>query len=111
MIPVNFTTVAAGETILLGKYTLSDRDEIEYGIVAETGNKIKVFFAKDEQKNTVYWSVNHLPQPGEPLECIADFTVGPPASKPGTYKLYLQAPDEALGNVRGSVSITSAGAS
>ena len=55
-----------------------------------------------------YWSVNNLRQPGEPLECIADFTVGPLATKPGTYQLYLQAPDGALGNVRGSVSIVSA---
>ena len=53
----------------------------------------------------------NLRQPGELLECIADFIVAPPATKPGTYKLYLQAPDDALGNVRGSVSIASAEAS
>ena len=58
-----------------------------------------------------YWSVDNLRQLGEPLECIADFTVGPPATKTGTYKLYLQALDGALGNVRGSVSIVSADAS
>ena len=108
IIPVDFKTVAAGETIFLGEYTLSDGDEILYDISAKTGNRIKVFFAKDEQKDVSYWSVNNLRQPGEPLECIADFTVGPPATKPGTYQLYLQAPDGALGNVRGSVSIVSA---
>lgn len=54
---------------------------------------------------------HNLRQSGEPLECIADFTVGPPATAPGAYKLYLQAPDGALGNVRGSVSIVSADAS
>ena len=86
-------------------------DEILYDISAKTGNRIKVFFAKDEQKDVSYWSVNNLRQPGEPLECIADFTVGPPAAKPGTYQLYLQAPDGALGTVRGSVSIVSADAS
>ncbi len=108
IIPVDFKTVAAGETIFLGEYTLSDGDEILYDISAKTGNRIKVFFTKDEQKDVSYWSVNNLRQPGEPLECIADFTVGPPATKPGTYQLYLQAPDGALGNVRGSVSIVSA---
>ncbi len=110
LIPVDFKTVAAGETIFLGEYTLSDGDEILYDISAKTGNRMKVFFAKDNQEDVAYWSVNNLRQPGEPLECIADFTVGPPATMPGTYKLYLQAPDGALGNVRGSVSIVSADA-
>ena len=111
IIPVDFKTVAAGETIFLGEYTLSDGDEILYDISAKTGNRMKVFFAKDEQKDVSYWSVNNLRQPGEPLECIADFTVGPLTTKPGTYQLYLQAPDGALGTVRGSVSIVSADAS
>lgn len=111
IIPVDFKTVAAGETIFLGEYTLSDGDEILYDISAKTGNRMKVFFAKDNQEDVAYWSVNNLRQPGEPLECIADFTVGPPATKPGTYKLYLQAPDGTLGTVRGSVSIVSADAS
>ena len=110
IIPVDFKTVAAGETIFLGEYTLSDGDEILYDISAKTGNRMKVFFAKDKQEDVAYWSVNNLRQPGEPLECIADFTVGPPATKPGTYKLYLQAPDGTLGTVRGSVSIVSADA-
>lgn len=111
IIPVDFNTVATGESIFLGEYTLSDGDEIIYDISAKTGNRIKVFFAKDEQEDVVYWSVDNLRQPGETLECIADFIVGPPATKPGTYKLYLQAPDGALGNVRGIVSIVSADAS
>ena len=106
IIPVDFKTVAAGETIFLGEYTLSDGDEILYDISAKTGNRMKVFFAKDNQEDVAYWSVNNLRQPGEPLECIADFTVGPPATTPGTYKLYLQAPDGTLGTVRGSVYIS-----
>ena len=110
IIPVDFKTVAAGETIFLGEYTLSDGDEILYDISAKTGNRMKAFFAKDNQEDVAYWSVNNLRQPGEPLECIADFTVGPPATTPGTYKLYLQAPDGTLGTVRGSVSIVSADA-
>ncbi len=111
IIPIDFKTVVAAETIFLGEYTLSDGDEILYDISAKTGSRIKVFFAKDEQKDVAYWSVNNLRQPGESLECIADFIVGSPATKPGTYQLYLQAPDDALGNVRGSVSIKSADAS
>ena len=107
LIPVGFKTVAAGETIFLGKYTLSEGDDILYDISAKTGNRMKVFFAKDGQKDVVYWSVHNLRQPGEPLKCAAEFTVGPPA-KPGTYQLYLQATDGALGNVKGSISIARA---
>ena len=108
IIPVDFKTVAAGETIFLGEYTLSDGDEILYDISAKTGNRMKAFFAKDNQEDVAYWSVNNLRQPGEPLECIADFTVGPPATKPGTYKLYLRG-DGDLGDVKGSISIVWAG--
>ena len=109
IIPVDFKTVAAEETIFLGEYTLSDGDEILYDLSAKTGNRMVVFFAKDGQSDVSYWSVNNLRQPGEPLECIADFTVGP--SMAGTYRLYIQAPDGALGNVKGSISIVSADAS
>ncbi len=104
-IPVDFRTVAAGEAIFLGEYALSVGDEILYDISAKTGDRMKVFFTKDGQKDVAYWSVNQLRQPGEPLECIAEFPVGPPATKPGTYKLYLQALDGALGDVTGSISI------
>lgn len=110
IIPVDLKTVAAGETIFLGEYTLSYGDEIWYDILAETGDRMQVFFAKDEQKSPVYWSVNNLRQTGEPLECASDFTVRPPA-KPGTYRLYLRAPDGALGNVKGSISILFTGES
>ena len=90
---------------------MSEGSEILYSISVKTGNQIKVFFAKDGQEDVAYWSVDNLRQPGRSLECIADFIVGPPTTQPGTYKLYLQAPDGALGNVRGSVSIASADAS
>ncbi len=100
-VPVHFQTVAAGQTLCLGEYVLSEGDEIGYDILAETGRRMKVFFARDGEEDAVYWSVNSLRRPGEALECAADFTVGPPAGA-GTYRLYLQAPEGALGNVRGS---------
>lgn len=105
-IPVDVKTIAAGETIFLGEYTLSEGDKIWYDIAAETGDRMQVFFAKDGQKDPVYWSVNNRRQPGETLRCAADFTVGPPA-KPGTYKLFLRAPDGALAGVSGGFSVTS----
>ncbi len=54
LIPVDFKTVAAGETIFLGEYTLSEGNEILYSISVKTGNQIKVFFAKDGQEDVAY---------------------------------------------------------
>lgn len=105
MIPISLKTVAAGETIFLGEYTLSEGDQIWYDISAETGKRMQVFFTKAGQKEAAYWSVDNLRQPKEPLKCAADFTVGPPMTESGTYRLYLRAPDGVLGNVTGSVSI------
>lgn len=103
-IPIDLKTAAAGETVFLGEYGLSAGTKIRYDVSAQTGSRMRIFFAGDGQKNAAFWSVNSLRQPGEPLKCTADFTVEPPA-KPGTYRLYLQAPDGALGNITGSISI------
>lgn len=108
-IPVDLETVAFGDTIKLGDYTLSDGDKIYYDISAESGNGIEIFFAKYNEKNTFYWFVHNLRQPDEPLKCSVDFTVKPPAN-PGTYQLFLRPVNGALENVTGSISITSADA-
>jgi len=106
LIPVNFETMADGEIIWLGEYTLSERDRIWYYVSAETGNGLQVGFAKpgDTDLNTTYYAVRNLRQEEETLECTASFTFGPPV-KPGTYKLFLRATDGALENVKGGISI------
>ncbi len=106
LIPVDYETMADGEIIWLGEYTLSEGDRIWYYVLAETGNGLQVGFAEPEDTdlNTTYYSVTNLRQQGETLECNSSFTVGPPV-KPGTYKLFLRATDGALGNVKGSISI------
>ena len=106
LIPVDYETMADGEIIWLGEYTLSEGDRIWYDVLAETGNGLQVGFAEPEDTdlNTTYYSVTNLRQQGETLECNSSFTVGPPV-KPGTYKLFLRATDGALGNVKGSISI------
>ena len=106
VIPVNLETMAEGEIVWLGEYTLSDGDRIWYAVTAEAGKGLQVGFAKpgDESLNEVYYSMHNLRQEGEPLECIASTKFGDPA-EPGTYRLFLWAPDGALENVRGSISI------
>ena len=105
-LPVALQTVAAGKTIFLGEYTLSEGDRIFYDVLAETGKGLQIGFAEpgDVPLNKTYYSVRNLRQKGEALECTASFTVGPPV-KPGTYRLFLRATDGALGNVKGSISI------
>lgn len=106
VIPVNYETVAKGEIIWLGEYTISEGDRIQYDVFAKTGEGLQVGFVKpgDTDLNTVYYSVKNLRQRGEALECTAAFTVKPPV-EPGTYRLFLWAVDGALENVRGGVSI------
>ena len=110
VIPVKFKTVEAGKTICLGEYTLSSGDTIWYDVSAETGNGMQVFFTKKDLADVVYWSVRNLRQPGEVLKCTADFTVGPPVTEPGSYKLFLRAVDGPLGDVTGSITIEFTGA-
>ncbi|MCI8692086.1 MAG: hypothetical protein HFH91_04965 [Lachnospiraceae bacterium] len=107
LIPVALETVAAGEIVFLGEYTLSEGDEIRYDILAETGNGIEIFFAKDQERNTFYYAAHIMRQQGEPLKCTVDFIAGPPVPS-GTYKLYLRG-DGDLGDVKGSISIVWAG--
>lgn len=106
LIPVNYETMADGEIIWLGEYTLSEGDRIWYHVLAETGNGLQVGFTEpgDTDLSTTYYSVANLRQEGETLECISSFTFGAPV-KPGTYKLFLRATDGALGNVKGDISI------
>ncbi len=108
-IPVDLDTIAAGESVCLGEYTLAFGDRIRYDILAETGTGMTVFFDRGE-KNTVYWAAHNLRQEDEPLKCSAEFTVEPPI-KPGTFKLYIQATYDTLEKVKGSISIVPAGAS
>ena len=107
-IPVDLDTIAAGESVCLGEYTLAFGDRIRYDISAETGTGMTVFFDRGE-KNTVYWAAHNLRQEDEPLKCSAEFTVEPPI-KPGTFKLYIQATYDTLEKVKGSISIVPAGA-
>ena len=106
VIPVNYETMADGEIVWLGEYTLSEGDRIWYNVLAETGNGLQVGFAKagDTDLSTTYYSVKNSRQKGGTLECTASFTFEAPV-KSGTYKLFLYATDGALGKVKGSVSI------
>lgn len=104
IIPVNYKRIAAGKTIYLGEYNLSDGDKIRYDILAEKGEGMQIFFAQDKHKDKVYWSVHNLRQPEEALECTADFTVDK-LEKSGIYKLFLSAADGALGKVEGNIFI------
>lgn len=111
IIPVAISSLENHAVVWLGDFDLNKGDQIRYDISAETGEGLQVGFVRpgDEALQVTYYSVKNLRQQGSPLQCAATFTFGPP-TEPGTYRLFLRAVDGALGNVRGSVSITPADA-
>lgn len=106
VIPVHVEAMEDGEIVWLEEYTLSQGDRLWYAVSAEVGNGLQVGFAKpgDNSLSATYYSVANLRQEQEPLECIASFTLRPPAEA-GTWQLFLRATDGPLENVAGSISI------
>lgn len=106
IISVNEQRIAAGAKLWFGDYDLCSGDKIQYNIEAETGDAIMVGFVNNADgrfSDTTYCSALVHREDGV-LKCTADFVCGEPV-KDGQYKLYLYAPENALGNVKGSVSI------
>ena len=109
IISVNEQRIAAGAKRWFGDYGLRSGDRIRYDIEAETGDAIMVGFVNNADSrfsDTTYCSALVHREDGV-LKCTADFVCGEPV-KDGQYKLYIYAPEGALGNVKGSVSIAHA---
>ncbi len=109
IISVNEQHIAAGAKRWFGDYDLRSGDRIRYDIEAETGDAIMVGFVNNADgrfSDTTYCSALVHREDGV-LKCTADFVCGEPV-KDGQYKLYIYAPEGALGNVKGSVSIAHA---
>ncbi len=109
IISVNEQRIAAGAKRWFGDYDLRSGDRIRYDIEAETGDAIMVGFVNNADSrfsDTTYCSALVHREDGV-LKCTADFVCGEPV-KDGQYKLYIYAPEGALGNVKGSVSIAHA---
>ena len=106
-VSVNRKTIAAGAAVWLGEFTLKAGDVIRYDVSAKTGSTMQIGFVKSGAKsfNVTHYFVQNCRQKGEPLACTAKFTV-PSSAKTGTYRLFLRAPDDALGTVKGSITIT-----
>lgn len=109
IISVNEQRIAAGAKRWFGDYDLRSGDKIRYDIEAETGDAIMVGFVNNADgrfSDTTYCFALVHREDGV-LKCTADFVCGEPV-KDGQYKLYIYAPEGALGNVKGSVSIAHA---
>ncbi len=109
IISVNEQRIAAGAKRWFGDYDLRSGDKIRYDIEAETGDAIMVGFVNNADSrfsDTTYCSALVHREDGV-LKRTADFVCGEPV-KDGQYKLYIYAPEGALGNVKGSVSIAHA---
>ena len=106
-IPVEQTRMQGGSWIYLGEYILSQGDRIHYDVTAETGGRMKIGFCGMEQspEDVTYYSVSNKRTNGE-LRCAADFVFDGEAVKPGSYRLFLHAPEGDLGNLKGSITLT-----
>ena len=56
-------------------------------------------------EDVTYYSVSNKRADGE-LRCAADFVFDGEAVKPGSYRLFLHAPEGDLGNLKGSITLT-----
>ena len=109
IITVNEHSIAAGEKRWFGDYDLRSGDTIRYDIEAETGSAFMIGFVNNETSgfpNVTYHSVLLHREDGV-LRCTADF-IRDTSIKDGNYKLYIYAPEDTLGNVKGTVSIAHA---
>lgn len=106
-IPIDKTSMRGDSWWHLGEYTLSQGDRIHYDVTAETGGRMKIGFCGMEQspEDVTYYSVSSKRADGE-LRCAADFVFDGEAVKPGSYRLFLHAPEGDLGNLKGSISLT-----
>ena len=106
-IPVEKTRMRGGSWMDLGEYVLSEGDRIQYDVTAETGECMKIGFCGTEHRpeDITYYGVSSRRTDGT-LRCAADFLFDGEAVKPGTYRLFLRAPEGDLGNLRGSVTLT-----
>ena len=106
-IPIDKTSMWGDSWWHLGEYTLSEGDRIQYDVTAETGERMTVCFGDMEHspEDVTYYSVSNKRTNGE-LRCAADFVFDGEAVKPGSYRLFLHAPEGDLGNLTGSITLT-----
>ncbi len=106
IIAVNEQYIDAGEKLWFGDYELRSGDRLRYDIEVETGDAIAVGFISNDKGSSpnVFYHSALVHRTDGVLECTAEFIRGE-AAKDGNYKLCIYAPEGALGNVKGSVSI------
>ncbi len=106
-IPVNQTRIRGGSWQLLGEYILSEGDRIRYDVTAETGERMSVGFCDMEHspEDITYYCVSNNRMNGT-LRCTADFAFDGSSVKPGSYRLFVYAPEGDLGNLTGNVTLT-----
>lgn len=91
----------------LGEFDLAPGDQIRYDVSAETGPFLQVGFVRGQESpdSRRFCSVSN-PRTDGVLRCASSFTF---PAEAGTYRLFVRAPEGAVGNVRGSVVITPRG--
>lgn len=106
-VPIEREKLKGGAYWMLGEYSLSEGDWIEYDVTAETGERMSIGFCDMEHspEDVAYYSVSTNRTDGA-LRCAADFRVDGRTVEPGIYRLFLHAPEGDLGKVSGAVRLS-----
>lgn len=105
---VELEKVAGGETVLLNTLQLKEGDKVYIDVTAELGECLSVGFVKPGKTGVTCNTVTNYRQEDGELYASGTFTWGGNV-EPGTYRLFVRAPEGELRDVEGAVTIRRAG--
>ena len=106
---VELEKVAGGETVLLNSLQFAEGDRVRIDVTAEWGECLSVGFVKPGKTGVTCNTVTNYRQEDEELYASGTFTWGGNV-EPGTYRLFVRAPEGDLRGVEGAVTVRRVGA-
>ncbi len=101
---VELEKVEGGETVFLNTLQMKEGDQVRLDVAAERGECLSVGFVKPGKTGITCNTVTNYRQEDEELWASGTFTWGGNV-KPGTYRLFVRAPEGDLQDVEGAVTI------
>lgn len=105
---VELEKVGGGKTILLNTIRFEEGDRVRFDVAAERGECLSVGFVKPGRTGVTCNTVTNYRQEDGELWASGDFTWGG-SVEPGTYRLFVCAPEGDVRDVEGAVTIRRAG--
>ena len=101
---VELEKVEGGETVFLNTLQMKEGDQVRLDVAAERGECLSVGFVKPGKTGITCNTVTNYRQEDEELWASGTFTWGGNV-EPGTYRLFVRAPEGDLQDVEGAVTI------